>query len=99
RRSIPSRPFSFHSGIVFLVISCILQEMTKKTIPLWKEKGREGIDRLAIFNEEIVKNFLCASLLEEHPESQKIELALTDGKGYAGEMMDEKGIKIPTWDE
>jgi len=82
----------------YIQAGCILQKLAEKIAPIWKEKGREGIDRLAILHEENIKNFLCASLLEDHPESKKIELASTKGKGYiAG--MEEKGIKIPAWDE
>ena len=85
----------------YIQAACILQELVKKAAEItscWKDDDEEK-NRMAIIREEYLKNFLCASFLENHPESQKIELGLTKGKGYVAEMM-EKGSKVPaTWDE
>jgi hypothetical protein len=83
----------------YIQAASILQEMAEKTVPLWDEKGREGINRLALFLEECIKNYLCAFFLEDHPYSNKIELGLTLGKGYVDYIMDKRGIKVPTWEE
>ena len=88
----------------YIQAGCILQELVEKTAEAtshWKDdESREEKDRMAIFYQESIKNRLCASFLEDYPESKKIELGLTEGKGYVAYIMDKKGIKIPTtWDE
>jgi len=91
-------------GIGYIQAGCILQKLVEKTAEAtshWKDdESREEKDRMAIFYQESIKNRLCASLLEHHPESKKIELALTLGKGYVAYIMDKQGIKMPTtWEE
>lgn len=81
-------------GMGYRQAGCILQDLVEKMTLFWEEKNRT-----TILHEESIKNFLCASFLESHPTSARIELSLTKGKGYISYMMD-RGFKThASWDE
>jgi len=60
----------------------------------------EKKNRAISFREESIKNFLCASRLEENPDSKKIEHSMTGGKEYLEDMEIKDGDKIlRTWSD
>ncbi|HVY53165.1 MAG TPA: hypothetical protein VHA13_01440, partial [Gammaproteobacteria bacterium] len=76
----------------YVQAGCILQELAEKILPLDEEK-----DRIYVFCEESLKNFLCATLLADHPYSRMIENSLISDE--LGSEVKKGGLKIETQED